>query len=62
MMLSGRMGRFDDRLNIILAELDDITDNRYFQKRFSNTRVIDGVNHYLGEDGALKIIKHDLSS
>ncbi|MFT4694076.1 MAG: hypothetical protein ACI8TE_000975 [Francisella sp.] len=61
MMFSGRMGRFDKRLKVILTELDDITDNKYFQKKFTNIDIIKGLNHYLGENGALKIIKDDLS-
>lgn len=57
MAFSGRMGLFDNRLKIILTELDDITDNKFFQKRFTNIEMIKGLNHYLGEDGALKIIQ-----
>jgi hypothetical protein len=61
MMFSGRMGRFDKRLKVILTELDDITDNKYFQKKFTNIDIIKGLNHSLGENGALKIIKDNLS-
>ena len=58
---NGRMGLFDNRLKIILTEFDDITDNKYFQKKFTNTTMIKGLNHNLGENGALKIIQKDLS-
>ena len=30
MAFSGRMGLFDQRLKIILTEIDNITDNKYF--------------------------------
>ena len=60
MLFNGRMGLFDNRLKLILTELDDITDNKYFQKKFTNTKMIKGLNHNLGEHGALKIIQDDL--
>ena len=58
---SGRMGLFDNRLKLILTELDDVTDNKYFQKKFTNIKMIKGLTHNLGEHGALKIIQNDLS-
>jgi len=61
MAFSGRMGLFDKRLKLILTELDNITDNKYFQKKFTNIEMIKGLNHNLGEYGALKIIQDDLS-
>ena len=61
MAFSGRMGLFDQRLKIILTEIDNITDNKYFYKRFKNVKTIKGLEHSLEEYGALKIIKNDLS-
>ena len=60
MLFNGRMGLFDKRLKIILTELDIVTDNKYFQKKFMNITIIKGLDHCLGEDGALKIIRSDL--
>ena len=60
MLLSGRMGKFDQRIRVKLAELDDITDNDFFQKKFKNIEITKGVNHYLGEYGVLDIVKKDL--
>lgn len=61
MLLNGRMGAFDNRIRIKLAELDDVTDNKYFTKHFKNIEVIKGVSHYLGEMGVLDIVKSDIS-
>ncbi len=61
MAFNGRMGKFDRRLKVILTELDNITDNKYFMKYFDNMDVIEGLDHSLGENGALRIIEKDLS-
>ena len=61
MLLNGRMGAFDKRIRLKLAELDNITDNKYFMKHFENIEVIKGVDHYLGEIGVLDIVKNDIS-
>jgi len=47
-MLNGRMGRFDNRLRIILAELDTVTYNRFYKKKFNNINIVNGVNHSFG--------------
>ncbi|QLE78533.1 hypothetical protein FLM55_01760 [Francisella sp. Scap27] len=60
-LLNGRMGTFDKRIRLKLAELDNITDNKYFMKHFENIEVIKGVDHYLGEMGVLDIVKSDIS-
>ena len=61
MAFNGRMGLFDKRLKVILTELDNITDNKYFQKKFTNIKMIKGLGHCLGENGALKIIQNELN-
>lgn len=60
MALSGRMGVFDSDIRIKLAEFDKTTDNIFFEKKFSQIEIINGVDHYLGELGILDIIKKDL--
>ncbi len=62
MLLNGRMGSFDDRIRLILAEKDNVTDNRFFKKKFSNLKELSDLDHYLGEEGALKVIEDDLLS
>ena len=59
-MLNGRMGRFDNRLRVILAELDTVTYNTFYKKKFNNIEIVNGVNHSLGQYGALDIIRDDL--
>lgn len=60
MLLNGFMGKFDPRIRVMLAELDNITDNKYFEKGFENIQIIKGLGHCLGEDGLLNIIREDL--
>ena len=62
MVLNGRMGLFDKRLKLILTELDNVTDNKYFEQKFTNIEIIKGLDHSLGENGALKIIQNDISA
>ena len=61
MAINGKMGKFDSRIRVKLAEFDNITDNKYFSKKFSNIEMIYGVDHYLGENGALELVKKDIA-
>ncbi len=60
MFFSGKMGKFDQRIRVKLAELDNITDNNFFQQKFKNIEIIKGVCHFLGEYGVLDIVKKDI--
>jgi hypothetical protein len=61
MAINGKMGRFDNRIRVKLAENDNVTDNKYFSKRFSRVEIIPNVTHCLGEDGVLAIVKDDVA-
>lgn len=60
MAINRKMGKFDDRVRVKLAENDRITDNKYFSKRFNSVETIPNVTHCLGEDGVLEIVKDDM--
>lgn len=59
-LLNGRMGVFDKDIRVILAELDEVTDNNFFQEKFEKVEVIKGINHSLEELGVLNIVKNDI--